>query len=117
VSSDSEPRYFRWSSDCDRLAFLADDDDVAKLVVLRKDAMETRVPIGAEFAAASIIPVGHWFLLEEAGRTKYYDVGSKTLATTPQESGGIAVSNPQRSVSELVRRLGGTSANLWSPER
>ncbi len=117
VAADSEPRNFQWSSDCDRLAFLADDGDVAKLVVLRKNAVEARIPIGAEFSAASLTPVGHWLLLEEVGQTKYYDVSVKAFATAPRDFHGMPPANPQRSVDELAKRLGGTSANVWSPKQ
>jgi hypothetical protein len=114
VSADKEPRYFQWSSDCDRLAYI-EGGDAANLVVLRKNVVEARVPVGAGFDGALIAPAGRGFLLKEAGRTKYYDVTKKAFVTDLHDSQGMPVRNLQENAEALVRRLGGTSGNVWSP--
>ena len=73
VSADSDPSCFQWSADCDRLAYI-EGGDAANLVILRKNVVEARVPVGVGFDGASIVPANQGFLLKEAGRTKYYDI-------------------------------------------
>jgi hypothetical protein len=111
---DRDPRYFSWSWDCDRLAYL-EGGGAASLVVLRKNVVEARVKVGAGFDGALIVPTGRGFLLKEAGRTQYYDVTKKVFVTSLHDSEGMPVRDPRQNADELVRRLGGTSGNLWSP--
>jgi hypothetical protein len=113
VPADSDPRYFQWSSDCDRLAYI-EEGDAANLVVLRKNVVEARVPVGAGFDGSLIIPAGKGFLLKEAGRTKYYDVTKKSFVIDLHDLQGM---DPQESAGELVERLGGASGNVWSPKQ
>ena len=114
VSADKDPRYFQWSSDCDRLAYI-EEGDAANLVVMRKNVVEARVPVGAGFDGALIAPAGRGFLLKEAGQTKYYDVTEKGFVTDLHDSQGMPVRNLQEAAEGLVRRLGGTSGNVWTP--
>ena len=140
VPADRDPRYFQWSLDCDRLAYI-EEDDAAKLVVLRKNVVEARAPVGAGFDGALMVAAGQGFLLKEAGRTKYYDVTKKALATDLQDwqgmppasivfqgvggklkeiptgGGGGGERDLQESAGKLVERLGGTSGNVWSPKQ
>jgi hypothetical protein len=87
LPADRDPRYFRWSWDCDRLAYL-EGGDAASLVVLRKNVVEARIPVGAGFDGALIAPAAGGFLLREAGRTKYYDVTKKVFVTDLHDSQG-----------------------------
>src|SRR6516225_5484900 len=45
------------------------------LVILRKNVVEARVAVGVGFGGALIVPTSQGFLLKEAGRIKYYDIG------------------------------------------
>ena len=114
VPVDRDPRYFQWSWDCDRLAYL-EGGDAANLVVLRKNVVEARVTVGAGFDGALIVPAGRGFLLKEAGRTESYDVTKKVFVTDLHDSQGMPVRDPHENADELVRRLGGNSGNVWSP--
>ena len=108
ISADSDPSYFLWSADCDRLAYI-EGGDAANLVILRKNVVEARVPVGVGFDGASIVPANQGFLLKEAGRTKYYDIARKTFSTD------LPVGARQEIVNGLVKGLGGTSGNVWTP--
>jgi hypothetical protein len=113
VPADRDPRYFSWSSDCDRLAYL-EGGDAASLVVLRKNVVEARVTVGAGFDGTLIVPTGTGFLLKEAGRTEYYDVTRKALLADPHDSKAMPATDLPETADDLVRRLGGTSGNQWS---
>jgi len=71
--------------------------------------VEARVPVGVGFGGASIVPANQGFLLKEAGRTKYYDIARKTFSTD------LPVGARQEIVDGLVKGLGGTSGNVWTP--
>jgi hypothetical protein len=114
VPADRDPRYFSWSWDCYRLAYL-EGGDAADLVILRNNVVEARVTVGAGFDGALIAPTGTGFLLKEAGRTEYYDVTKKAFVTDLHESQSLPPRDLQETTDDLVRRLGGTSGNLWSP--
>jgi len=66
VPADRDPSYFQWSSNCDRLAYI-EEGDRAVLVVLRKNVVDARVPVGAGFDGALIVPADQGFVLKEAG--------------------------------------------------
>jgi len=100
--------YFQWSEDCDRLAYI-EEGDGAVLVVLRKNVVEARIPVGAGFDGALIVPADQGFLLKEAGQTKYYDIAKKPFLTD------LPISVRQESADDLARALGGTSGNVWTP--
>jgi len=108
ISAHSDPSYFQWSGDCDSLAYI-EEGDAANLVVLRNNVVEARVPVGAGFDGASIVPADRGFLLKGAGRTKYYDIAKKAF------SAELPVGARQKSGDGLVKGLGGTSGNVWTP--
>jgi hypothetical protein len=108
VSAANDPSYFQWSRDCDRLAYI-EEGDAANLVVVNENVVEARVPVGAGFGGALIVPAGKGFLLKEAGRTKYYDVVKKAFSTD------LPLNAREESADGLVRDLGGASGNVWTP--
>jgi hypothetical protein len=114
VSADRDPNDLQWSLDCDRLAYI-EGGNAAHMVVLRKNVVEARVPVGTGFEGASIAPAAVGFLLKAGGRTKFYDAAKKVFMIGLRDSQGMPVRDPQESADELVRRLGGTSGNVWTP--
>ena len=107
LSAASDPSYFQWSRDCDRLAYI-EEGDAANLVVLNENVVEARVPVGADFDGALIVAVGNGFLLKEGGQTKYYDIVKKAFLTD------LPRTARQESADELVKGLGGSSGNVWT---
>ena len=91
VPAEGDPRYFQWSTDCDRLAYIEGEGDRANLVVLRKNVVEARVPLGAGFDGALIVPAGKGFLLRAVRQTKYYDVTKKVFGADPHDLQGVPV--------------------------
>lgn len=116
VPADQEPRYFQWSTDCERLAYLAGSSDQAKLVVLRNGAVEASVPIGSDFDGANITAVGDGFLLDEAMKTKFYDVKKKVLISDLGSLPAGTVSVPQAAAEAVAEHLGGGAASVWIPK-
>jgi hypothetical protein len=85
-------------------------------VVLRKKVVEARVPLGAGFDDALIVPAGKGFLLRTVRHTKYYDLTKKVFVTDLHDLPSGTASDVRATADELVKRLGGTSTNVWSPK-
>ncbi|SRR5579871_4248319 len=116
VAADQEPRYFRWSQDCERLAYIAGNGSQAKLVILRNGAIEAMVPVGADFDGANITAAGDGFLLDEALKTKFYDAKRKALVNDVQSLPVGTAIVPQAAAEAVAKRLGGGAASVWMPK-
>lgn len=116
IPADKEPRYFRWSQDCERLAYITGNGNQANLVVVRNGTIEAMVPVGADFDGANITAAGDGFLLEEAMKSKFYDAKKKVLVSDLQSLPPGAAIVPQAAAEAVAERLGGGAASVWIPK-
>jgi hypothetical protein len=116
VPANQEPRYFAWSTDCERLAYMVGSDAQAKMVILRNQTVEAMVPVGTGFDGANIRAVGGGFLLDEAMKTEFYDVKRKVLVSDLLSLPPGTASVPQVTAEAVAERLGGSAASVWSPK-
>ncbi|MGH9897336.1 MAG: hypothetical protein ACRD4L_00595 [Pyrinomonadaceae bacterium] len=114
INEGANVRELHWSSQCDRLPFLENDEAGTRFVVFHSNQLEAKIPLqDKDSRDASIVSVGKSFLLTANSTAKFYAVSSKSLQDNRLVTEQTKKQNESR--AELVNRLGGRSADWWGP--
>jgi hypothetical protein len=115
-SSGETIKELHWSRKCDRLAFLEGEETAAKFIVLHALQPEASLPLPATSKeAVSISAAQDSFLLTAGTSTAVYDTTTRSLQSDPATVEKAAEHNANR--SELLRKMGGKSADWWEPNQ
>ncbi|HWG50627.1 MAG TPA: hypothetical protein VN669_13090 [Candidatus Acidoferrales bacterium] len=80
----SSIREIHWSIDCQRLAFLEEEEPTMKLVVLNGNEVEAKIPVPSkDSSSATIATAGTSFLVMHDSVTGLYQPSTKTLESDP----------------------------------
>lgn len=115
TNDESGARGFRWSEDCDRLAFFEGEGNHTKFVVLNNSRVEAKIDLDGITGEQTIqVYQGQLFLPNYSGGS-IYDPKTRSIKQVQSVVDQFKKRNSMR--ESVLNRLDGQSADWWEPAR